>query len=608
MIGVTLTQLEAIASRAPTRAMIQARRRTTSPTDVFSRARNYLKTIPGAVTGQRGHDRTFYAANRLVRGYGIDPDAAFPLLAEWNLTCNPPWSEYELRRKLEQAARQPGPRGFLLMSDPLPSGAQASYTRAAGGSCFRNYVWEEVQDGESMRKVRRGRLGEELFCELTGYTGGWPRKVGGILFAIGRANQIQWLKTSAELFAWIEWQYGLDGGRGVDWAGGTDCLPVQHFFAMCGQHAEEFDQLEVFPHEPPLPRTYYHHPEPTGGDGSALAGFLRRFSPASPIDEDLILAFLLTLFWGGPPGQRPVFVYQASSEALQAGRGAGKSTIPGFAATLVGGHLAIGMDEDEGEVHRRLLGPSGRVKRLALIDNVKTLRFSSRAVEALLTCREISGRQMFVGEGSRPNSLTWCMTFNEPSLGKDMAQRAVVIEVDTPSYDSTWVRETEEYIEKERWSIVGDLLAALRNRKPLPAEFAHSRWGAWEGEVLACVPDPVTAQAEIVRRRKAVDDDEEMYAEAQELIRAVIRKKFGATVDPDEMKVFIPSQVITDEIVKPLHPKHGSDSRQAIKWFNTLKIPHTSKHDAKKPYRGILWHGPKCTSDSAIVTWNDIPN
>lgn len=618
MTGVTRSQLETLAARAPSRAAslstsdFHPARRTSSATggDVNERARRYLSTIPGAVAGQRGHDRTFYAASRLVRGYALDPDAAYPLLAEWNQSCSPQWSEYELRRKLTEAAKQPGPRGFLLTAEAPPPGARASAGGPATGNAaqFRNYFWDEVKDGETMRRVRRGRLGADLFNELTAYTGGWPRKVGGILFATGHGQQVKWLKSAAELFAWIEWQYGLEGGRGVDWAGGPDCVPSAHFFALCGQLADEFEQLELFPHEPQLPKTYYFHPEPTGGDGAALADLLRRFCPASPTDHDLILAFLLTLFWGGPPGQRPVFVFQASAEAQQAGRGAGKSTIPGFAATLVGGHLAIGMDEDEGEVHRRILGPTGRVKRLALIDNVKTLRFSSRAVEALLTCREISGRQMFVGEGSRPNSLTWCMTFNEPSMSKDMAQRAVVIEVDTPVYEPTWVREIESFIDEKRWAIVGDLLAILRQRKPLPDTFGYTRWGAWEGEVLSCIADPTAAQSVIMARRKAVDDDEEMYSEAQDLIREAIKNKFGLGVKPDEMCVLIPSAVITDAVVKKLHPKHGTDSRQAVKWFVTLKVPHTSKHHTNKPYRGIVWRGGKCPADVKMRIWDEIPD
>lgn len=618
MTGVTRSQLDTLAARAPSRAAsvyspstsLHPARRTSSAAggDVNERARRYLTTIPGAVSGDRGHDRTFYAASRLVRGFALDPDAAYPLLAEWNQTCSPAWSEYELRRKLGEAAKQPGPRGFLLTADPPPPGARlASGTpgSAATAATFRNYTWDEVRDGETMRRVRRGKLGTDLFNELTAYTGGWPRKVGGILFATGHDRQVKWLKSAAELFAWIEWQYGLEGGRGVDWAGGPDCVPTAHFFALCGQHAEEFDQLELFPHEPPLPKTYYHHPDPVVGDGTALADLLRRFCPASPTDHDLILAFLLTLFWGGPNGQRPVFVFQASAEALQAGRGAGKSTIPGFAATLVGGHLAIGMDEDESEVHRRILGPSGRVKRLALIDNVKTLRFSSRAVEALLTCREISGRQMFVGEGSRPNSLTWCMTFNEPSMSKDMAQRAVVIEVDTPVYEPNWVRSIEAFIEEKRWAIVGDLLAILRQPKSLPDTFTYSRWGAWESEVLSRVADPIAGQSVIQARRKSVDDDEEMYSEAQDLIRQAICDKFGINAKPDEMFVLIPSGVITDKVVKPLHPKHGTDARQAVKWFVTLKVPHTSKHHTNKPYRGILWRGSKCPADARMRIWDE---
>jgi hypothetical protein len=617
MIGVTRAQLEALAARAPSRAasvsstaIHPARRRDASGRkDLPSDIRAYLATIPGAVSGQRGHDRCFYAANRLVRGYALDPDAAYPYLAEWNQKCEPQWSEYDLRRKLTEAARQPGPRGWLLDAEPLPPGARLASNDAGGSraaAVFRNYTWSEVQDGETVRRVRCGRIGADLFTELTSYTGGWPRKVGGILFATGQDRQVKWLKSTAELFAWIEWQYGLDGGRGVDWAGGADCVPAAHFFALCGQLAEEFDQLELYPHEPQLPRTYYHHPDPTGGDGKALADLLRRFCPASPTDHDLIFAFLLTLFWGGPPGQRPVFVFQASTEAVQAGRGAGKSTIPGFAATLVGGHLAIGMDEDEGEVHRRILGPTGRVKRLALIDNVKTLRFSSRAVEALLTCREISGRQMFVGEGSRPNSLTWCMTFNEPSMGKDMAQRAVVIEVDTPVYDPTWVREIEAYIEGNRWAIVGDLLASLRGRRALPEDFGFTRWGAWEGEVLSCVADPTAGQRVILARRKGVDDDEEMYTEAHELIRVAIKDRFGLGCKPDEMCVLIPSGIITDAVVKKLHSKHGNDSRQAVKWFVTLKVPCTSKHHTNKPYRGIVWRGAKCPIEAPMRLWDEI--
>ncbi|MGL4555392.1 MAG: bifunctional DNA primase/polymerase [Gemmataceae bacterium] len=69
------------------------------------RARGYLATIEGAISGQRGHDRTFRAACVLARKFGLSFAEAWPLLLEWNEQCEPPWSEAELRHKLEDALK-----------------------------------------------------------------------------------------------------------------------------------------------------------------------------------------------------------------------------------------------------------------------------------------------------------------------------------------------------------------------------------------------------------------------------------------------------------------------------------------------------------------------
>lgn len=85
--------------------------------DVVERARQYLATIPPAVSGQGGHNTTFRAACKLVCDFALDPDTALTLLREWNETCQPPWSEAELQHKIESAAQQPGERGKLLNAD-----------------------------------------------------------------------------------------------------------------------------------------------------------------------------------------------------------------------------------------------------------------------------------------------------------------------------------------------------------------------------------------------------------------------------------------------------------------------------------------------------------
>jgi hypothetical protein len=78
-------------------------------------AARYLRKIPGAVAGSGGHDHTFKVACLLVHGFGLSDSDAWPLLATWNHQCQPPWSERELRHKLEDALRtqdRQHPRGY----------------------------------------------------------------------------------------------------------------------------------------------------------------------------------------------------------------------------------------------------------------------------------------------------------------------------------------------------------------------------------------------------------------------------------------------------------------------------------------------------------------
>ena len=84
--------------------------------DVLERARRYLAKCGPAISGQGGHNATFLVALRLVLGFGLCLVDALTLLLEWNRICVPPWSEPELRHKLESAIRasQGERRGYLL--------------------------------------------------------------------------------------------------------------------------------------------------------------------------------------------------------------------------------------------------------------------------------------------------------------------------------------------------------------------------------------------------------------------------------------------------------------------------------------------------------------
>lgn len=88
------------------------------------RIRKYLATVPGAVSGQGGHNDTLRTCGNVVHGFDLTPDEAWEFLAEWNAKCEPPWEDNDLRRKLDEAKANPGDRGkpgYLIDADRRPA-------------------------------------------------------------------------------------------------------------------------------------------------------------------------------------------------------------------------------------------------------------------------------------------------------------------------------------------------------------------------------------------------------------------------------------------------------------------------------------------------------
>jgi hypothetical protein len=101
----------------PTQARASVRTRATC--DAVGRARSYLAAVPPAIAGQHGDLHTFRICCRLVRGFALTDADALAVLADWNVHCQPPWSERELIDKLRRARRYGRePIGGLLELQP----------------------------------------------------------------------------------------------------------------------------------------------------------------------------------------------------------------------------------------------------------------------------------------------------------------------------------------------------------------------------------------------------------------------------------------------------------------------------------------------------------
>ncbi len=98
-----------------------------------TRARKYLEKIPGAVSGNGGHTQTFNAVAHVMFGFDLDSDTTYSIIAnDYNPRCDPPWSEKELRHKVNSCAKQcKRERGYLLKDDRTPvTTTQAAADRA----------------------------------------------------------------------------------------------------------------------------------------------------------------------------------------------------------------------------------------------------------------------------------------------------------------------------------------------------------------------------------------------------------------------------------------------------------------------------------------------
>ena len=85
-------------------------------TSVIERARRYIAKCAPAISGQGGHDATFHVAAVLVHGFALPENDAMMLLREWNVACQPSWTERELLHKVASAAtaQHAEVRGYLL--------------------------------------------------------------------------------------------------------------------------------------------------------------------------------------------------------------------------------------------------------------------------------------------------------------------------------------------------------------------------------------------------------------------------------------------------------------------------------------------------------------
>ena len=245
----------------------------------------------------------------------------------------------------------------------------------------------------------------------------------------------------------------------------------------------------------------------------------------------------MTLFWGGTPGSRPCFLVRGpeNDPPELMNRNVGKTTLVECFASLIDGLMDLEEGEDIPALKTRLLSDEGMNIRVVRIDNVKTMRMSWAALESFITSNVISGRRLYRGNGSRPNTVTVFVTMNGGSLSKDLATRVVTIRLGRPDPKGTWRSDVARFVEDNRWQIIAEILGELSDGpgsiKP------RGRWAEWQAEVLGKVADYNLCQDEIERRCAAIDGDDEGAVDFETIIRERLEARAHR---PDDEFIKIP--------------------------------------------------------------------
>lgn len=472
---------------------------------------------------------------------------------------------------------------LTALAEAAPEFAASSKTSPAAerGPTIRNFKLVPKGDDDEKHVPVPKSMGE-IIADAQEVVGGCLRRVDSALFVhdiVAKPDDcaVDWLTTPSKLFGFL-------GSRGqVEWKSADGYVLREPFHAELGRTAPRHIAVEVLPHEPMMPGHYYACSAIEPGDGRFLQTLLDRFNPETPIDRDLILASILTQFWGGPGGARPAFLVTSRD-----GRGAGKSKTASMLTLPAGGALDFNQKDDFKQIKTRLLSDAGLTKRVAQLDNIKTLRFSWAELEGLITNPIVSGHRMFCGEGQRPNVLTWFITLNGASLSTDMAQRCIPIYIKRPVYTGNWEDETRAYIEANRQGIIADVIAALRIERFQLAKYM--RWGSWEKDVLSRLPAPTDAQALIAERQEVVDVEEEEAGVIEDFFDAQLKR---LEYDTAALTVHIPVAVVARWFNEATNTKHSvpAVTSQLKQMAGEGKIHRLQANPCRSNGRGFLWTG-----------------
>ncbi len=477
--------------------------------DIEERAARYVAKIPGAVSGSGGHDATFHVACVLVVEFGLTPEDAFPILAEWNAKCEPPWPDPELQHKLDDADKQPGERGKLRHKNAkLTRNSKRNLDPSPALSATKHILIEPAVQpvGDVVKAITDCLLGSnEVFNRADQAVLIRGENIVPILKACqlsGVVNEFAEVVVcpgdKEPTFRPLPAEYGnVWLNRISEFAK----LPIVRLYTKNPVYTADYQLAK--PGFNADSGIYFAGTAITPTDGTShLDTLLRDFCFKTPGDRTNYIGMLLTtLLVSKFIGSKPAVVFNGNQPEL------GKSILAQIIAIVRDGqHVETATyNANDEEFEKRLGSIVRRGSTTIIVDNAKargrTVTIESATLERSITDPILSFRLLGGSSDIRTeNSHIFCITANTPEISRDLITRSVLVNLHhegNPTARRFSVVDPEGYTLQYRSEILAELCGMVERWKAagMPLAVTESRfnkrgWGNIIGGILEANGEP----------------------------------------------------------------------------------------------------------------------
>lgn len=276
-------------------------------------------------------------------------------------------------------------------------------------------------------------------------------------------------------------------------------------------------------------------------------------------------------------------------------------------SSVWGRDIALRPDDEWQKIQTAIVSPAAVGRRIVLLDDARgSLKIP--ALESALTADEFQGHRLYVGHYTVPNRKTIFITSGDPSLGHDLADRAVPIYIGANMHSSDHDEWWSDFIANRRAALIADIMALLAG--PAKCEIdpdLQTRWRIWQLAILSRFENGNELAEAIAANQRDLDSDRE---DAEELAMGISVMAARNGIDISTQRFTISVNDLHAEMVRLGVSRPKSTAGGFSKWVNRIRknfacLGPLEPYGSRRLGRRWMWAPPGASNRTAHLQFTD---